>query len=275
MNLIDLTSFMESYTEKSEKNYISERDALRPDLISMRIFDKLLIGAASAEDPYFALCKEHNVVGQHFMAPKEWLPDAESVISVFFSYTDRVIKSNIVKSDRPSDEWLHARYEGQDFIRHVMLGLKDELERNGHSAVVPLADPRFESVRKQEEGKCAGRTFTSNWSERHIAFGCGLGTFGLSAGIITKYGTAGRLGSIVTALKLHPTGRSYTNVYEYCSMCGACAKRCPAGAIQMSEGKNHAVCSELINQTKIKFPPRLGCGKCQTGVPCQSRIPKQ
>lgn len=274
MTLEDIDNFVGSYMEKSEKNYVSQLDAIRPDLVSMQIFERSLIGIASPDDTYFTLCKEPHVIGPHFMTPNEWLSNAKSVISIFFSYTGRVIKSNIAKSDLPSDEWLHARYERQAFIRSAMLELKDKLEREGHRAIVPLTDPRFESVKRIEKGKCTGRAYTSNWSERHVGFACGLGTFGLSTSLITKYGAAGRLGSLLTTLKLPPSERSYTGVYEYCNMCGACLKRCPVNAISsISEGKDHDICSTLINETKVKFPPRLGCGKCQTGVPCQNKIP--
>ena len=29
----------------------------------------------------------------------------------------------------------------------------------------------------------------------------------------------------------------------------------------------------LLEETKKKYAPRYGCGKCQTKVPCESRIP--
>jgi len=115
----------------------------------------------------------------------------------------------------------------------------------------------------------------SNWSERHVAFVCGLGTFGLSKGLITKSGIAGRFGSILTELYLPPNNREYENIYEYCSMCGICVKNCPANAISIENGKNHNICSEFLNKTAKKYNPRYGCGKCQIGVPCENKIPKQ
>ena len=39
--------------------------------------------------------------------------------------------------------------------------------------------------------------YASNWSERHVAYVCGLGTFGCQ-GLITSKGLAGRFGSIIT-----------------------------------------------------------------------------
>lgn len=76
----------------------------------------------------------------------------------------------------------------------------------------------------------------SNWSERHIAFVAGLGTFGLSKSLITKRGCAGRYGSVITSLPFKSIRREYDGVYDYCSMCGECIARCPSGAIT-KEGK--------------------------------------
>jgi epoxyqueuosine reductase len=115
--------------------------------------------------------------------------------------------------------------------------------------------------------------FTSNWSERHVAFVCGLGTFGLSKGLITPKGVAGRFASIITELYLPPDKREYEDIYEYCSMCGKCAKNCPANAITIENGKNDYACFAFLKKTSEKYKPRYGCGKCQVGVPCESRIP--
>ena len=78
--------------------------------------------------------------------------------------------------------------------------------------------------------------YASNWSERHVAYVCGLGTFGLSKGLITERGMAGRFGSIVTDAELAPTPRKYSDPFEYCTKCGACQFRCPAKAIDKSRG---------------------------------------
>ena len=116
-------------------------------------------------------------------------------------------------------------------------------------------------------------SYSSNWSERHVAYAAGLGTFGLSKGLITKKGTAGRCISIITDAVFEPDKRPYTGVYDYCSFCGVCARNCPAEAISKEEGKNHYRCSEFVNTTKAKHSPRYGCGKCQVKVPCENRAP--
>ncbi|MDR3354992.1 MAG: 4Fe-4S binding protein, partial [Synergistaceae bacterium] len=150
-----------------------------------------------------------------------------------------------------------------------------ELERAGYPSLAPILDSRFVSVRRPDPKKLPGRSFTSVWSERHVAYACGLGTFGLSKGLITKTGIAGRFGSVVTTLELAPTMREYDGVYEYCVMCGACVRRCPAKAITIENGKSHQICVEFVDGIKKKFAPRYGCGKCQVGVPCQGRSPRK
>ena len=48
----------------------------------------------------------------------------------------------------------------------------------------------------------------SNWSERHIAYAAGLGTFSLSDGFITERGIAHRCGSAVVGLELPASPRT-------------------------------------------------------------------
>ena len=56
--------------------------------------------------------------------------------------------------------------------------------------------------------------------------------------------------------------------------CGACIRRCPAGAIS-ADGKDHGVCSDFIDTEVLPlFAPRYGCAKCNVSVPCESGIPK-
>ena len=105
-----------------------------------------------------------------------------------------------------------------------------------------------------------------------MAFIAGLGTLSLNRSLITERGSAGRLGSVVTDLPLKPTPRYYKEIEENCTHCGACIHRCPPQAIDET-GKNHAICSNYLDGVLKQFSPRYGCGKCQTAVPCEERIP--
>ena len=60
-----------------------------------------------------------------------------------------------------------------------------------------------------------------------------------------------------------------------CLHCGACVRRCPVGAISQKAGKDHVACAYFVDWTMALYAPRYGCGKCQVGVPCQSRNPRK
>jgi epoxyqueuosine reductase len=269
MNKERLIKAAEQFVEQSKDNYITKEIAISDKVIGMKIFDAPIFAFGSAEDEYFTLLKQSSVIGEHFLPPKEWLPQARTVISFFMPFSEDVKKGNRRDMSWPSEEWLHGRIEGQVFLNSLCTYLKNELVNAGYNSIVPALDERFlSSSSPGYEG-----TFTSNWSERHVAFICGLGTFGLSKGLITQKGTAGRFGSIITELYLSPDNREYEDIYEYCSMCGKCTKNCPVNAISIENGKNHAICSEFLDKTKEQYKPRYGCGKCQIDVPCESRIP--
>jgi epoxyqueuosine reductase QueG len=125
--------------------------------------------------------------------------------------------------------------------------------------------------------------FASTWSERHAAYACGLGTFGLSDGLITASGKAIRVGSVVALIRIAPSPRPYGDHHAYClfhakGVCGKCMQRCPAGAITAA-GHDKVRCKAYICQESIPFVKARygfvgkGCGLCQTGVPCESHIP--
>lgn len=251
-------------------NFVSAEIAIAPEAEGLRIFDEPILGVAAANDELFRAFMRPEAVGPHFVLPCGWLPNAKSVVSFFFPFTKRVNESNSARAETPSPEWLHARIEGQAFINLLMKRLCGVIAAAGFEAVAPSDDPRFRTSSGAPD--VDGRTgYTSNWSERHVAYACGLGTFGLSKGLITKRGVSGRFASLVTSLELPPAQLEYGGLYDWCSMCGACARACPALAISLASGKDHAVCSAFVDETKVKYNPRYGCGKCQSGMPCQSR----
>lgn len=113
----------------------------------------------------------------------------------------------------------------------------------------------------------------SRWSERHAAYACGLGTFGLSRGLISERGIAGRYASIIVSESWQATSRNYNGIDDYCIRCGACIRNCPAQAISLEYGKNNILCNAHVEKMKAKYSPRYGCGKCQVGVPCETKAP--
>lgn len=278
----EFISSLVSFVDSSAAKLVSAEDAIRPDMAGMRMFDAPLVGFAAASDGLFTVdFKKTGVIHPEYMAPGEWLPDAMTVISFFLPFTDRVKKSNRGRFDEPyeeglelraSPEWLHARTEGQAFINTVTDYIQDLLKKEGFDAVCPTTSGKLRMI----------TPYISTWSERHAAYAAGLGTFGLSKGLITAKGMAGRFGSVITNAVFAPDVRPYSSPFAYCTMCGACMARCPAGAIDKSRGcalgKDQNICGPYVNGSRL--PPqganqrvRYGCGKCQAGVPCESGIP--
>ena len=243
------------------------------DYPAFHLIDEPVEGYASADDPLFLTFRNEAVIGPSFLLPSQWLEGARTVISFVMPFSEAVRAGNR-SGTMPSREWLYARYEGQQFINAFAEGIKDFFLSNSVRAVVPSSDARF-SVRHrffEEEGRKTFQT-ESAWSERHAAYACGLGTFGISKGLITEKGTAVRFASIIIDQPVDADVRPYTRYDEYCIRCGACIPLCPAAAITLEHGKNNILCKEWVDKMGVLYAPRYGCGKCQTGVPCEHGIP--
>lgn len=265
-----IEGMLAEFTRCDPAGRIAQDDALREDLVGMRLFDPPLVRVGAASDPMFAQFQEPQAVGPLMRLPSDWLPGARCVVSYFFPMSERVRESN--RTGRfASDEWFHARIQGQAFIIAAGKRLCEFLRSQGFQAICPAAEPDFEA-HFLDEGD-PDSSFRSNWSERHVAYACGLGTFSLSKGVITERGTAGRFGSIVTDADLPITPRPYDDLYEYCSGCGSCIARCPVGAISIETGKDNLSCYGAMVESRSIRPGYVGCGKCQVGVPCETGVP--
>lgn len=258
-----------------------------------RYFDEPMIGFASTKDSIFAEYKEK--IGVFYLTPIEWLgtesgagsAEDGTVISWILPINEAALASNRAETAFPSREWAHVKVHGETFNRLLMTHMEDLLKKAGFRSIVPSLSKKWRAVYSEKVGRA------SNWSERHAAYAAGLGTFSLSDGLITSRGIAHRCGSIITDLVLEPTARLYQGIKDYClyfnsGKCGACIKRCPVGAISFS-GHNKDICfdyqgtegtQDMKNITKInglsnvevEFS-RSSCSLCQTGVPCEKRIP--
>ncbi len=254
LNLVDLRADMEEFIANHPMNTVAE-----PNI--PRIFEAPLLAVASAEDPLFAELKQAAVVGPHHRSPQEWLADGKVVVSYFLPFSSVVREAN-AKPGYPALEWVYARYEGEQVNEALRGYLELYFQQRDMDAISPPLDDAFAIEERR-----------ANWSERHVAYIAGLGTFGLHTSFITKAGCAGRFGSVVVDADLPVTTREYSNIYEYCTMCGQCIKRCPTGAIT-KDGKDHRICADYMSkEISPKFKPRYGCGKCQTAVCCETKIP--
>ena len=258
----EIVDFATQFIEDSPGNYISADSALDLSYIGMKIYESPLFAFGAADDELYMKYKDPEIIGSNFLTPVEWLPGAKTVISFFLPFTETVKNANARDHDWPADEWLHARYEGQLFLQDLALQIQKLICDSGYECIIPSLESRFEVI----------NGYIPNWSERHAAYACGLGTFGLSKGLITEKGISGRFGSMLTDLDIEYSKRNYTDVYEYCNMCMVCTQNCPAGAIS-TKSKDDSLCAAFLDKVRDKHSPRYGCGKCQVIVPCESGIP--
>jgi len=283
----------EKFIEREIKRYARSNPANRLDTFQDEpIFEKPLVGFADGDDPLFKEYK--NIVHPDHFLPREILelhlgeklkspaghPESVSVISFVLPIHPKTIRTNAREKEGPSLRWNHTRWKGQEFINDLSGHLISILAAAGCCAVAPELSP-FYKILALPGG------FASNWSQRHAAYAAGLGTFSLSDGFITAKGQAMRCGSVVTDLKLPSSVRPYVNYLEHClfyttGKCGKCIKRCPGGAITKN-GHDKLKCFETVFEKQKPWSEGAhgpgfigkyaGCGLCQTGVPCASRIP--
>lgn len=266
------------------------------------LFDAPLVGVARADDAWFARFKE--VIGQFYWTPQEALAlvapgaTARSVISWSLPISAVARRANRKESRMPARPWAYVRTFGEEFGKRLRHGLAERLRQMGYA----VAEPGGMKENKVESRPGAG--ISACWSERHTAFVAGLGTFGLSGGLITRRGIAHRLGSVVTDAGLEPTPRPYgDDPFAWClrtsagtsaapvrapngaerGKCGACIKRCPAGSVGESvAARNKDACRAyaydfVSKRGRVLFgwEGTYGCGLCQTGVPCEERNPTE
>jgi epoxyqueuosine reductase QueG len=244
-----------------------------------------LVGFASGGDPLFKQYKK--IIGRFHLTPQEIFdltygkgkpPTELSVISWVLPASEDIRRSNRKEDKYPSLPWAHARDFGEQFNVKLRDHLVSLLERKGYRAVAPMNSLHWKQIRSPRVG------LASNWSERHAAYACGLGAFGLSDGLITAKGKAMRVGSVVTDLPLKPSEKIYPHhhancLYYFNKTCKACASRCPAGAIT-AKGHDKEKCEKYFygaafQGKKEEYGVKItGCGLCQTKVPCEFEIPK-
>lgn len=249
------------------------------------MFDRPLLGVAAADDPWFARFKE--LLGEFHWTPQEALAlaapgaAARSVIVWSLPISATARRANRRQTERPAPEWADVRQRGEEFNDRLRAGLVVRLQARDQAAVAPLLRPEHQVAVRPQVGLAA------NWSERHVAFVAGLGTFSLSGGLITRRGVAHRLGSVVTDLSLPATARPYgEDAFAWClatarGTCGLCRRRCPADSIGPTVAeRNKENCRRYYQETIIAAGPEhygwsgvYGCGLCQTDVPCEERNP--
>ena len=288
-----LTSFFEtSKLNRLHKNYGGGK-----------IFSNPKIGVANGDDPIFQKFKE--VVGPEHLTPLElWLAEGQEslkasnlrVISIAFPFVDKIRKESknvkeLLRVIIPAEIYSVGRNYANAFKKETCRQVIDFLKKKGYSAVAGMLSDSFTIIVKGG--------FRSTWSERHIAFATGLGTFSLHEGLITEVGCNIRLASVVTDAPLKITPRKSDNPYGNClyyskGTCRKCEERCPGNAID-ENGHNKVKCYEYGRKVERKVVAKIGkilkphirrvdgklrpatfpvgCAFCQFDVPCMDKNP--
>jgi hypothetical protein len=133
--------------------------------------------------------------------------------SVVLPISELIRESNRSQQDYGSREWALLRSFGDEiFIKGFIHYLENFLSQKGHRTIGPCGAEWFK-IQGSDKGPI------SNWSERHIAYVAGLGTFSINDGFITEKGIAIRLISVVTELKLAPDSRTAKQHTENARIC--------------------------------------------------------
>lgn len=104
MDKQSIVKIAEDFVEHSDDNYISKEIAISENVVGMKIFEAPIFAFGSANDEYFTLLKQPSAIGEHFMLPNEWLPQARTVISFFLPFSEAVKMGNRRDKSWPSEE---------------------------------------------------------------------------------------------------------------------------------------------------------------------------
>jgi epoxyqueuosine reductase len=250
-----------------------------------KAFEQALVGFVAGNDPLYEAFKEH--VGPFHLTPLELFaitfrdfkvkPENLTVISWILPHTKMTKAANRKEKFYPAERWARARIFGEAANAKLREHVVASLTKAGVRAVSPGLTPQFSMRLSPKYG------LASTWSERHSAYAAGLGTFGLCDGLITPVGKAMRVGSVIAEIDIPASIRPYNDHQAYClfyshGTCGKCIPKCPVGAIT-EKGKNKQICRAHLFPVTSDYVKKTygfdgyGCGHCQTGVPCESKIP--
>ena len=223
-----------------------------------RYWDSPLVAFADANSPLFPqlktiCCPEHKV-------PQDYLPEAETVISYFLPFKEKVAETNI-GGELPSKEWVDSYNTTNAMAVRINEDIVSLLEGMGHRAVAP-----------PDAGIIINGGF-SVWSQRHVAWIAGLGTFGMNNMLITEKGCCGRFFSVITDMPHAHGERMETErcPYRRDGSCGICIDRCITNSLG-DDGFKRPTCYDICMGNKERCGADI-CGKCVVGLPCSHKAP--
>jgi epoxyqueuosine reductase len=279
---------IKEYIRTSPLNHLTAFD-------NLPIIDEPVVAFADGDDAVFRDLK--TVIGEFHLTPREIMEKHVESKRWRFNPTRKIDKIGVISWALPlshevrlheraspyggSPRYNHSRWIGVRLYECLEQYVASLLEVMRCNAVAPTQS-RFFAIKEMSGGWMA-----ANWSERHIAYSCGLGTFGLNGLMITPRGCAVYLSSVVCDRELTPTPR-YAGPFANCPFfqdgsCGACIDHCTGSAIS-KDGRSNIACLknlrdeqgnrvESLGLARELVGPAPACGRCSTGLPCEDRIP--
>lgn len=216
-----------------------------------------LVGFADADAPYIQNLPQ--LITDRHLLPQSFMAHPTVVISIFVPFRPEIANSNIGVADNlPSRTWVDAYYTTNTMLGHLGQALAEFIRSKGCDAVVPDNVTMYLDILK------------SNWSQRHLAYAAGMGTFGINNMLITDSGCCGRFTSVIADIPDAVTGSILTEercLYKKNGSCGKCAANCFSGALTV-DGFNRELCQEMCMRNDADC-----CGKCDTDIPCAFSLP--
>jgi epoxyqueuosine reductase len=240
-----------------------------------RLFEHISVGRQSSDHPIF-----NRIIDLHkdHLHPEDFLGGRHdihgTVLSFVFHFNRNIVKDNSKENLHPSFLWYEIRHKFDGIAPLFIAFVKDLL--HPREITVPGLTGKYATVMKNG-------TLTSNWSERHIAYTCGLGSFGLHSALITDRGCTHRLLSMIVngecpATEINETDIRHNCLYFTNGGCGTCMTKCPVGAIQngihdLTKCYGHEMITNKIKSLELYGPEVAACGLCMCGVPCDTKKP--
>lgn len=247
----------QSFTEKLWQLILDDCSAYDQAVI----WKKPIIRFADADDPYFPFLRE--LIRSDHHLPQDFLPGAKTVVSWFLPFIPEIGQSNR-NGELCSDAWANAYLVTNAMAARVNVKLTDYIRDTWDA----------DSAVPRDAGMLGRDVPWSLWSQRHVAYLAGHGTFGMNNMLISDEGCVGRYFSIVTELEIKPdaTVTDQRCLYKIDGSCGLCITRCPAGALTQ-DGFDRYCCMAHCQRNEKDHPGAQVCGKCLVELPCSYRNP--
>lgn len=244
--------------EDTIRRYI-ERFCRENDLES--VWGDPIVGFGDARSPLFSELKTL-VHPEHYM-PDDILPGATIVVSFYLPFDKDIARSNI-SGEVASPEFAYATALTNSIAEDLTDTVATDVRAYDYEAELPPDASRIEG------------DIVSRWSQRHVAYICGMGTYGKNNMIITRSGCCGKFYSFVTNLDVEPDPIPET---ERCSFkrdgsCGVCMQKCRIKAITPG-GFDRWACDRNGDTARARYSGLNVCSKCIVGMPCSFRDPSR